>query len=394
MRASRFYTTPRAAALAALVAWPLLATTGVARADNGTSHKLKDIQNRIQTVTRELEKAQGQRGRVEAQLRRSEQAIGAAEQALRQTRAKLSGQQARLGTLMARANRQQARLKKQIEALSAQVVSAYKAGRQPRLQLLLNQEDPARLSRMLTYYDYLNRARMREIASARQHLAGLIKTQQALKAETRALNATLAQQRQHQTELAQAERQRRLALAQLDRSISDKKAHLANLKQNAKRLQDVVDSINRAVASSASINALDHAPFDTLRGRLPWPVAGSIAARYGEPRDGSDGALRWQGTFISAKPGTPIRAVDAGRVVFADWLRGYGLLLIIDHGKGYMTLYGHDQAIYRPVGAWVRAGEVVASVGDSGGVRSSGLYFAIRRNGRPLNPERWCSGHP
>ncbi|AOU99271.1 hypothetical protein BI364_16195 [Acidihalobacter yilgarnensis] len=394
MRASRFYTILRLAALAVFSL--LLFPQGVVLAanDDPTAHKLREIQGRIRTVTREIEKAQGQRGQIEAQLRRSEQSIGAAEDALRLTRLRLTQQQTRLSTLMSRAGRQQARLKHQINALSTQVISAYKAGQQPRLQLLLNQEDPAKISRMLAYYDYLNRARLQEIASAKHNLAGLIQTQRALKTETRALDATLAQQRSHQAELTRAEQQRRLALTQLNQTISDKQARLSSLKQDAKRLQDIVDSIGRAVAHSASINTLNHTPFDRLRGRLPWPVSGSIAASFGQARDGSDGVLRWQGTFIKTHRGAPIHAVDAGRVVFADWLRGYGLLLIIDHGKGFMTLYGHDQAIYRPVGSWVRAGEVVASVGDSGGARSSGVYFAIRRDGRPLNPEHWCSGRP
>ncbi|AOV15856.1 hypothetical protein BJI67_01135 [Acidihalobacter aeolianus] len=391
MRASRFYTTPRLiSCLASLV---LCLNTAWANGD-ATRQQLQSIQNRIQKVTRELEAAQGQRGRIEAQLRSSEQAIGAAEDALRQTQSQLIDQRGRLNQLMSRAQTQQTRLRTQIDALSAQVVAAYRTGRQPRLQLLLSQHDPGELSRMLTYYDYLNRARMREIAGAKRNLAGLVRTQQELKRETAVLSATLDQQRRHQHELAQAEAQRRQALAALDRTISSKRARLQDLKQNAKRLQDVVDSISRAVAHSASINALNHTPFGRMRGRLPWPVAGHVLASFGSPRDGSDGVLRWQGTFIHAAQGTPIRAVDAGRVVFADWLRGYGLLLIIDHGHGYMTLYGHDQAIYRPVGSWVRAGEVVASVGDSGGASTSGVYFAIRRDGRPLDPGHWCSGSP
>lgn len=393
MQASRFYIS--ISRIVGAVIGLLLLFQGNAMATGDSSeHKLELIQNHIHAITREIENSQGKRGEIEAQLRHSEQAIGVAENAIRQTRKRLMRQRSRLHTLKQREYQQNIRLQKQVQALSLQILSAYKLGRQPRLQILLSEQNPGKISRMLAYYGYLNGARLKEITNAKQSLAALNVTKRALKTEANDLDASLALQRTHQAALDQAEKQRRVALSQINHTISSQKNHLATLKSDAKRLQDVVNTINHAIAYNTSINALNHIPFDRLAGRLPWPVAGHIRASFGQPRAGSDDALRWQGTFIDAAIGTPIHAVDAGRIVFADWLRGYGLLLIIDHGKGYMTLYGHDQAIYHPVGYWVRAGEVVASVGNSGGESSSGVYFSIRHDGHPLNPARWCSGNP
>lgn len=391
MRASHFYTpTSITAAILLCTQFFLLGPVHASHA----SKKLHAVQTRIQTVTQQLEKAQGKRGRIEAQLRHSEIAINNAENDLRQTRMRLEKQHLRLQTLIQRANRQQSSLKKQIHILSELVVSEYKTGHQPRLQLLLHLNNPARINRMITYYDDLNHKRIKAIKNAKQKLASLIKTQKALESETHDLNATLNQQREHQHKLIQAKQQRHQAIKQLDKVIKGKQAHLNTLKQNAKRLQHVVNSIGKAANQGASPQMLNHTAFSHLRGHLPWPVSGHIKANFGTPQKGSDGTLKWQGTFIEAKHGTIIKAISAGRVVFADWLSGYGLLLIIDHGKGYMTLYGHNQAIFRRVGTWVRAGEVIASVGNSGGMTQSGVYFAIRRNGHPLNPAHWCSGKP
>lgn len=359
-----------------------------------TAKKLESVQSRIQTVTKQLETAQGKRGELESSLRTAEQAIAQAARGLRTTRDRVRSQRQRLDALDRKAAAQQRQLQAQVDALRAQVAAAYRMGRQPDIKLFLNQEDPARLGRMLAYYDYLNHARQRVVADARQQLAGLIATRHQADAERRQLEAALSEQRARRTALQQAENTRRLALAKLDRTIVDKRTRLKNLQQDERRLRDLLSSVRRAVVDDASLNNLSQKPFRQLRGRLPWPTAGTLKIRFNTPRSGSDGSLRWQGVLISAPQGQPVRAVDAGRVVFADWLRGYGLLLIIDHGHGYMSLYGHNQAIYRPVGTWVRAGETVASVGDSGGQNESGLYFAIRHDGTPLDPSRWCRSEP
>lgn len=356
--------------------------------------KLEAIQSSIQSVTRQLESAQGQRGKLEAGLRIAEQAVARAAQSLHKTQSRLAQQRRRLSTLAHRAAEQQHTLQTQVAALRAQVDSAYRMGRQPAIKLFLNQENPARLGRMLAYYDYLNHARQKVMLSVRKKLSTLIATRQQADAEKRQLHKTLAEQRARQVSLKQAEQTQRGALAQLNRVIVSKRARLKELKVNKKRLRALLNSVGQAVASDASLNALSHKPFRQLRGRLPWPTAGTLRVRFNAPRGGAGASLRWQGVFISAPLGQKVRAIGDGRVVFANWLRGYGLLLIIDHGHGFMSLYGHDQAIYRPVGTWVRTGETVASVGDSGGQSRPGLYFAIRHDGTPLDPALWCRGKP
>lgn len=359
-----------------------------------TEKKLESIQSSIQRVTQQLESAQGQRGKLEESLRNAEQAIAQAAGNLHDTQVKLAEQRRQLDSLDHKAARQEQAVQTQVDALRAQVDSAYRMGRQPTIKLFLNQEHPALLGRMLAYYDYLNHARQAVIATARQELAGLIATRQQADAEKHQLQKTLAEQRAREATLKQAEQVRRVALAKLDQSIGDKRNRLKDLQANERRLRELLASVGNAVVNDASLNALSQMPFSQLRGRLPWPTDGQLRVRFNTPRSGSNGSLRWQGVFISAPKGQPVRAIDAGRVVFADWLRGYGLLLIIDHGHGFMSLYGHNQAIYRRVGTWVRAGETVASIGDSGGQSVDGLYFAIRHDGKPLNPASWCRGEP
>ena len=359
-----------------------------------TEKKLESIQSSIQRVTQQLESAQGQRGKLEAGLRNAEQAIAQAANALHDTQDRLAAQRKRLDRLDRKAAKQQDALQTQVDALRAQISSAYRMGRQPAIKLFLNQENPALLGRMLAYFDYLNHARQDVMASARKELSGLIATRQQADAERLQLQKTLAEQRARQAALKQAEQTRREALAKLDKVIGAKRNRLQDLKANERRLQKLLSSVGQAVVNDSALNALSQKPFSQLRGRLPWPTNGTLRVRFNSPRSGSDGSLRWQGVFIGAPKGQSVRAIDAGRVVFANWLRGYGLLLIIDHGHGFMSLYGHNQAIYRRVGTWVRPGEIVASVGDSGGQNTNGLYFAIRHDGKALNPARWCRGKP
>lgn len=370
------------------------ATSTAARAASSTEQQLEAIQSRIETVSKQLDTAQGARGKLEASLRQAEESIASAAIALHDTQQRLSKQRAKLETLNHHAAQQQQTVQVALDALRSQIESAYRMGRQPALQLFLNQQSPAELGRMLAYYDYLNHDRQSAIDQARQKLAGLIATRQQVNAERLELQSTLATQRSKEAALKQAEQQRRTALAKLDSVIVDKRNRLKTLQENEQRLRNLLSSVGNAVVNDGSLNSLSQRSFHELYGRLPWPTAGTLSVRFNTPRSGSDGSLRWQGVFIRAPKGQSIHAIDAGRVVFANWLQGYGLLLIIDHGAGYMSLYGHVQAIYRSVGTWVRAGETVASVGNSGGQNTDGLYFAIRHKGAPLDPSRWCSGTP
>ncbi|MDE2089868.1 MAG: peptidoglycan DD-metalloendopeptidase family protein, partial [Gammaproteobacteria bacterium] len=232
--------------------------------------------------------------------------------------------------------------------------------------------------------------RTARIQTVTAHLDELDTVEAAITRHTSALGRLRASEQDEQRTLEASRRARRQVLAALDAEIHNKGQELERLQRNARALQKLIDSLRRAPANVPAGGA--RTPFAALKGRLPWPANGRVLARYGQPRE--VGVLKWQGVLIAAPLGGPVRAVWYGRVVFADWLRGLGLLVIVDHGHGYMSLYAHNQNLYVKTGDRVQPGRVIAAVGDSGGARRPALYFEIRDRGRPVNPFRWCRGTP
>ncbi|RMG35548.1 MAG: hypothetical protein D6720_06945 [Gammaproteobacteria bacterium] len=259
-------------------------------------------------------------------------------------------------------------------------------GRQERLRLVLDQDDPGEISRLLTYYDYLNRERVRRVSDIRRRLQALRQTQKALEQEQARLAALEQAQRERKRALEAEQLTRRRLVAKLAAEIEGQGARLTRLQRNEQQLQLLLRNLQDALADIPA-ETVQQTPFPKMRGKLPWPVKGVIRKAFGDPKIGQ---LRWDGVMIAAPEGREVRAVHAGRVAFADWLRGFGLLLIVDHGDGYMTLYGHNQSLFKEPGDWVQKGETIATVGDTGGRRETGIYFAIRRNGKPVDPLRWC----
>jgi septal ring factor EnvC (AmiA/AmiB activator) len=185
-------------------------------------------------------------------------------------------------------------------------------------------------------------------------------------------------------EMDTARKQRGLVLANLEQESQNRSASLKRLQDQQTQLERLLQQLNRALADSSPIDPND--PFAKLRGKLAWPVAGKLAARFGEIRAGT---MRWSGVMIDAERGSPVKVIHSGRVVYADWLPGMGLLIIVDHGGGYLSLYGHNETLFQQVGARVEAGDTLAAAGDSGGRSRSGLYFEIRRAGKPVDPTPW-----
>nr|WP_305909245.1 peptidoglycan DD-metalloendopeptidase family protein [Methylomarinum sp. Ch1-1]MDP4522145.1 peptidoglycan DD-metalloendopeptidase family protein [Methylomarinum sp. Ch1-1] len=249
----------------------------------------------------------------------------------------------------------------------------------------MNQQDPALSSRIMVYYDYLNKARLRKLEAVEKNYRALKQLEQQKRQETEALNTALRQRQREQSELQKVRSERETLLVQMERQYSTKKSQLERLKSNEKELQQLIAALQRR-SSDTIFQGTPDKPFAQLKGRLPWPLKGRMVKKFGSRRSES----RWDGVLINAKEGADIHAVTRGRVVYADWLRGYGLLTIIDHGKGYMTLYAFNQSLYKAEGDWVEAGEVIASVGSSGGRSHPALYFGIRRKGKPVDPLRWC----
>lgn len=351
--------------------------------------ELKQLRERIQALQARLDRVRTHRDAVRAELRTAEVRIASQTRDLERLAGEIADHRTQLARLRAERARYEERLGVQRKLLAQQVRAAYAIGRQEYLKMLLNQEEPAAVGRVLRYYDYFHRARSQAIDAARTTLAHIAGLEQRIGEQTAALEDKQRRQKQDKAALEEAQAERTRVVARLSRDLNDKGAELARLQGDEKRLQDLVEALKNAL-SDIPPEAGNRRPFPQLRGKLPWPVAGRVEPLFGKPRGA--GGITWKGVRIDANEGREVHAVSHGRVAFADWLRGYGMLIIIDHGDGYMSLYGHNQTLYKETGDWVEAGERIAAVGRSGGQEHAALYFEIRHNGRPTNPERWCHG--
>jgi len=370
--------------LAALLALVVAAASPTASSQASEESELADVRARIEALESRLADQVRRRDDGASDLKRVELALAAAEKSLAGIDSDIREQERRQAAIAADERDADARLSAERDALAEQVRMSYMTGRQEVLKLLLSQESPADVGRMLTYYDYVNRARSERIGAVGTELAGLAE----LAAASRAARAELERLRTARAgELASLDRaraERRTVLAGLEAAIADSDSQIGRLREEEARLTELVSELATLMAR---LPGDTEAPFAELRGRLSWPVEGRIRADFGQLREG--GPLRWNGVLLEAPPGTVVRAIYHGRVAFADWLPGLGLLLIVDHGDGYMSLYGHNEALLREPGTWVSPGEAVAQVGDTGGQARSALYFEIRRDGEPQNPHDW-----
>ena len=260
-------------------------------------------------------------------------------------------------------------------------------GRQEYLKLLLNQQDPAAVSRVMTYYDYFNKARTTRIDKAIQTITKLDQVKVKIENQRLVLNKLKQQQLAEKKQLEESYNERAVVVARLQQELNSKDKQLSQLLEDEQQIQKLLQAIREVMPELLKVPG-EAQPFAKLRGKLKWPAQGKIQNIFGKKRKAS--RVSWNGIVIKAPEGRNVHAVARGRVAYADWLRGYGLLLIIDHGDGYMSLYGHNQSLFKETGDWVEAGEEIASVGNSGGQQQSGLYFEIRHNGKPTNPGKWC----
>ena len=348
--------------------------------------RLKALEKEISNYKETLDSTQGQKSEIEATLERNEQGINklineidGIEKELETTNDRVSWLTERQKELLTVKSEQQYYIEQQVRA-------AYEIGSQEYLKVLLNQEDPNEIARMLTYYDYFNQARSRQIESYNLTLLDLDRVTQELAEETVVLESQRRALGAQQKSLANVQKEKQMTLKALISQISTTGSALLKLEQNRGRLEQLLDKLEESLANLDAPRSAQ--PFAGMQGKLQLPVEGKISHRFGNQRN--QGKLRWHGIFIDAAEGESVYAVHYGRVVFSDWLRGFGLLMIISHGEGYMSLYGHNQALFRETGDWVSAGEVIAAVGDSGGQDKTGLYFEIRIDGKPNNPQNWC----
>jgi len=352
--------------------------------------KLKKIQAEIESLRQILETKHGEQGRLQARLRKQEKQIARVSRGIGRINKDLDALEARLAKKR-REKRQQLQVLDQHKAALAQETrSAYKLGGQEPVKLMLNQEDPALVGRTFAYYQYFTRARLEQIEIIDSALTDLRAIEHDIGIQTRDLQKKKDQKEKAKAQLVAAREERQKVLDKLTREIRKQGKALDTLLEDEASLRSLITSINEALSDIPS--QLDSGkPFAQLKGSLAWPVKGTLDSKFGQIRDGTQGKLRWNGVQINTHTGNSVYAVARGRVAFADWMRGFGLLVIIDHGDGYMTLYGHNEALYVAAGDWVGRGDIISTVGDSGGSRHSGLYFEIRHNSKPVNPSRWCS---
>ena len=371
----------------ALTASPLAAPAPDAGQIRGKEAELEKLRRVIEETDTQLNALRGRHGRLRAQLRSTERDIGELNTALRDLERQRVEHTESLARLQQDKKRKEAGLTQQRDALAEHLRASYALGKQGPLKLLLNQTEPAAAGRSLKYYDYFYRARTEQIDSINRNLLAVARLEQDIQSQARELDALLARQQQQKATLEDKRQARKTLLAELENEISGSEQRLSKLKEDEQGLQELVRRLRRALADMPP-PAVTGKNFAQLKGKLSLPAEGKIAARFGGARQ--LGHLKWQGIVIDTPDGTQVRAIAPGRVVFADWMRGFGLLLIVDHGEGYMSLYGNNQSLEKSVGETVAARELIAHAGNSGGRERTGLYFEIREKGAPVNPLHWC----
>ena len=362
---------------------------GVAQPSGTTQQRaveLKQLRARIKQLQDTLNETAGLRDAERAQLRRLDDQIGTLASRLGELDRELRLQSSNLQNLKQRRGQVQRELGRQQQGLVRQMRAAYAMGQQQYMKLLLNQDDPAAISRIMAYYGYFGRARAQQIARSRASLKELAQLEGQIAERTAELRELRTAQADRKQALVEVHKRRSQVLAALERKVHGHTEEIARLRGDERRLQRLLDELQKHLAGIPGDPAFERR-FRQAKGKLPFPTRGKILVRYGEPKKG--GQLRWKGVLVGGKEGQDVVSVARGRVAFADWLRGFGLLLILEHGDGYMTLYGHNQSLYAQVGDWVEGGQVIASVGKTGDVPQSGVYFEIRQQGRPRDPLAW-----
>lgn len=346
--------------------------------------RLAELQQEITTLKAELVEARSEYQREQGELRELDLEIDGSSRQARALEQQQATHRQELERLEAQKGEQLAQLSARKEQLAEVLRSAYKVDRHSRIKLVLNQDDPARLNRMLAYYEYFNRQHIENIALLKASLEMLEQTQRGIEQKLADLAST-AEQLAETLQRLGGQRQDRVGLmAELDHQIGSEEARLAELERNRSDLVRLLERLEDALADIPA-DLGSHLSVAQQKGRLPMPTAGRVQHAFGQRRGGS---LHWQGWLIGADPGSEVRSVAYGRVAFADWLRGYGLILILDHGGGFLSLYGNNESLLVEVGDWVEPGGLIAVVGSNPGM-SQGLYFELRKDGKAVDPAAW-----
>ena len=374
-----------------------LFTIHPATAQSQQKEELDELRSRIEALQKDLEKSETSKSEAADALRESERAISKANRRLFELTNERKSINAKVRQLQAKSKELDARIESERQSLASLIHRQYLAGQPESLRLMLNRENANEISRQLHYLGYVSKARAELIGSLRASLDELNDLTREVRVQSERLQKLENEESKQKKTLEKQKRARQKVLSKTSDEIARQRSEISKLKRDEQRLSDLIKKLaeeaerrrqrarlkNQALPDASANNSA----FGKLKGQLRLPVIGELTNRFGRPRE--DTGLSWKGLFIAAKEGDKVKAIASGQVVYADWLRGFGNLLILDHGSGYMSLYGNNEALFKQVGDQLSAGDTIASVGSSGGSAESGLYFELRHKGRPFDPLPW-----
>ncbi len=363
-----------------------VAAAGAAEGAQPSAEQLEKLRGRIGALEQALERDRSRRDQLRDQLEDSERRYADLSDTLDGLRTQIAGQTARRKRTELQRREAELLMQRHKKSLARQVRASYIIGQRGQTKLVLNQDGSQRLSRVMTYYDYLNRARARRIDKILDQVQALEALSARLKQETAELALTRSRHEGTLTALEALRTEREEMVRTLRERISGEEGELTQLQADEKQLTKLLRELRKTLADVPEIGGK---PFARQRGKLPWPLKGRLLARYGEPKSGR---LKWSGLWIAGAEGAPVRAVAGGRVAYTGWMHRYGLIAVLEHEGGFYSLYGHNQSVAVDVGDWVQPGEVIANVGATGGHEKNGLYFELRRGTDAINPTAWLKG--
>jgi septal ring factor EnvC (AmiA/AmiB activator) len=363
------------------------ASTVLADQKSQKEKQLQALQSEISKLKKIIDVKQDSKSRFAEHLRKIEGQIGELSKKISTTKKQINNSRSELEVLRRSRKTYQKKLVQENDLLAQQVHAAYTLGKQEKIKLLFSQKGPAALQRNLVLYQYFSNARVNLINDVETSIEKILSTESKISEEKEKLDNSYRLLKQQKVKLDKDSKKRKSIISSLGAQIKEQGGQLSQLQDEARELQTLIDSIGDILTGIPEPD-LDRKAFSKLRGKLAWPVKGKLKRMFGRYKSGSD--LRWQGVIIEAPTGRHVRAVSHGRVAFSDWLRGLGNLIIIDHGNSYLSLYGHNESLYKSAGEWVEPGDIIGSVGNSGGRPDPALYFEIRKKGKPQNPTKWC----
>lgn len=348
-----------------------------------TQAEIEAVKEELAKRLQAIEKRSSALNSTERQLRDLEIKTSEIAGSLRQTETKLKEINTEIADSEQRREELREQQKQQMTQLEDQLVSAYMNGNHDFLKMLLNQQDPGQFERMLSYYQYMNAARVEEIEVIRRTQEEIAALTEQLKQQQNQLAGLQAEQEKQRAQLEQQQHQQEEKLAELQQQQRKDQSRVSQLEQSREQLEQVLSAIETALAQQKDVRLVG---LQAVKNQLRWPSDGDVKRVFGQRREGP---VDWKGVLIEGQNGQSVRSIANGRVVYADWLRGFGLVIVIDHGESYMSLYGHNQTLTKDVGDKVRKDEEIALMGQSGSRNRAALYFEIRHQGRPQNPSNW-----